>query len=307
MSSEKERIIAALRLIKSRKIDILNENVRVCAMLSDIEPELKRERRRIKAVYETGAVQLIARALAVSTKNEAAAYLNNAAQVLIEDADMTDDAAAESINYFAAVWYGLPTLDERSSARLPSAKINRDFVGELSFFSDSTPKGAFSDSVAAFAAEQLSAELITRYGMLLQASEKHPRIASLFCSVAMLLLPYFPKTAGALFEKAVRLGGKDELSLVGRQILSWHDYLGYEAALGFAMVKKGVDMGSKKGYLTLGYCYHNAVGICRCRELAEKYYHLASSISPECHKITQRYIDRLFSGRDFDDGLWRFY
>lgn len=307
MSREKERIVAALLSIKGRKIDILSENVRVCAMLSDIEPELRRERRRIKAVYETGAVQLISRALASSTKNEALAYLGDAAQVLMEEADMTPDAAAETINYFSAVWYGLPKLSESAGNAARPAVRKRDFAAELDSFADTQHKAAFSDAVAVFAAEQFAENLLRRYEPLLQASEKHPHLARFCCSAGMLLVSFLPNAAGKLFEKAVALGGKEELSLVGRQILSWHDYLGYESALGFAMVKKAVDMGAKKGYFTLGYCYHNAVGICRCRELAEKYYHLASSMSPECHRMTQRYIEKLFAGRDFDDGLWRFY
>ncbi len=305
-SPNSERITAALLRIKGMNVDITSDRIRVCSLLSDMEPELKREQRRVKAMYETGAIRSIV--LAIKSTSGAKMYLLRAAQTLAENADMTDAAAVETVNYFVPLWYGLPKLDEMASfSAFEDVLANLPEDDASDYEAPRKMPHAFADSVSASGAQQLTNELCRRYRSWMEGGTKDPIRAERLGWRAMKLTMLMPQRAAAMWHDAVTLGGVEQLSLCGRQILAWNKRLMLEASLGFACVYTGVVQGAQRGYFALGYCYHNGVGICRCPELAEKYYRLAAAVEPELNETIGRYLAALSAGRGYNDGEWRFH
>lgn len=308
MSSNSERITAALMQIKSMNIDVTSDRIRVCSLLADIEPEMKRERRRVKALYETGAMRSVVSA--IKAPEGAKMYLVRAAQLLAENADMTEAAAIETVNYFVPLWYGLPRLDEvESVSAFENVRLELPETNEPEQEPEQRAGIArgFADTVSAAGAQQLTNELCRRYRPWLEGGTKDYAKAERLSRRAIRLTLLLPEKAAQLWREAVSCGGAEELSLCGRQILAWNKRLRLEASLGFACVYSAVSQGAERGYFALGYCYHNGVGICRCPELAEKYYRLAAAVEPELNGTIGRYLAALAAGRGFNDGEWRFF
>lgn len=300
--TNEQRIVDALRRIRAMEVDILNDRVRVCALLGDIEPELKRERRRIRLFYETGAVRSLA--AAVSSADEAQLYLEQAVRVLTTTADMTASAATATVNYFTPLWYGLPRLD-KPAAEEPVPELFLQFDEESAPVP--APRKGISDEVSVSGAQQLTEQLLQRYAAFIPPRTAQDTAFARWLSYrAMDIAPLFPSLALKLFARAAQLGGAERLSLMGRQILALPGHLGEEPALGYLCVKTAVDRGARLGCFTLGYCFHNGVGVPRCSALAERYYRLAATVDPSHAKIIEKYILLLERGKPVKDTRWRF-
>lgn len=297
--SERETI-AALRKIKSMKVDILSDKVRVCSLLNDIAPELKRERRRIRCVYETGAIKWIA--AAISSDEEAAEYLARAAEILTNSADMKPYAAAQTVNYYSALWFGLPRL--KYDGAEDGAESSDDF-DQLDGGAEE-PGSSFGDAVSVSGALQLEEKLSAMYDKDITSAGKESRAAALLGRLAMKALPLSAGISIKLFGLSVKKGGAEQLSLFGRHILAWPQIMPLQPSFGFFCVKKAVEMGAKRGCLSLGYCYHNAVGAPRCPALAEKYYLMSSATDEKNKERALKYLNKLRCAEEYDDGRWQF-
>ncbi len=416
-------IVSALKRIKNMNVSIIDDKTKVCALLNDIAPNLKKERRRVKSLYETGAIRSVAKA--VSAPDGARLYLMQAVQILIDEADMTNEAACETVGYFAKLWQSLagiqlsdgsgktkqPSLDDaldeldraaapkvvivppegakkrssRTGGGQPSAarsggnqrfnqplrsagrgnqpvinnynptgsfsrpinptqtsaprKIYGSFVGRKGAAGTPAQGGGQQPTQSAFAmrvttkpnkqqalsaagamlagipagkvnaamAEQSADDLCKFYRGQLASSGSDPAKAKRLSQLAMKLTPIFPKYAVKLYMESVKLGGAEQLSLFGRQILAWQEYLSLESAMGFACIKLAVDRGSPTGELALAHCFHNGVGICRCDELAERYYKQALARHPELDVRINDCLGKLARGEQSSETLWRYY
>lgn len=444
-------ITSALRKIKSQNVNIIDDKAKVCAMLGDLEPSMHKERRRVRLLYETGAIHSIAKA--VSNPEGAKLYLSQAVSILTDQADMNAAAAAETVNYFTPLWK-LPPVDgksdkpsgldtdaifdmmakadnekkaraaqkngnrsstnmkspvygQRTSARgaytgaaagtaaraanmqnnpafnqplrkagrlygTPAAQQNA--AGNTSAAGQGTPQGRqqhriygsarkqsasaqtgsaayqgnagssyqqqpaqqgsgsgmFSkhrqtpawkniavkvrqtggapQSVSSLTAAQAASNDLCRfYGQQLTADGSNVRRADKLCKRAVLLTAFAPARAVKYFMEAASSGDVAHLSLFGRQILAWQDYLEIETAMGFACLQIAVDRGAECGAYALAHCYHTGTGILKCDELAEKYYRQAASKHPEITNQVNRRIDQLHRGQNPTDTLWRYY
>ena len=420
---------AALRRIKSQNVNILEDKAKVCAMLSDLEPSMHRERRRIRLFYETGAVHSLAKA--VASPEGARLYLSQAVSILTDQADMNASAAAETVNYFTPLWK-LPQVESKGGA----AAIDTDAMFEMMARADNEKKaaaerrqqasaqkgrrggrspvygqrthpgpqnnpafnqplrqagrlyghqqaqaapqpqprriyGSAAGSAAAAgaassarhsgphsaapsggtqqggtanggstgifsrrgqqnwkniavkvrqtggangqgmspltAAQQAAEDLCRFYRPQLEALGSDTRRADRLCRKGMLLAALSPSRAVNCFMEAAREGDVAHLSLIGRQIIAWPDYLEIEPSMGFAALQMAVDRGAENGAYALAHCYHTGTGILRCSELAEKYYRQAAARHPEITDQINRRLAQLHGGQLPDDDLWRYY
>ena len=127
---------SALRKIKNQNVSILEDKAKVCAMLSDLEPGMHKERRRVRLFYETGAVHSLAKA--VASPEGARLYLSQAVSILTDQADMNAAAAAETVNYFTPLW-NLPSVEGKGGG---PAAIDTDAMFEMMAKADKEKKAA---------------------------------------------------------------------------------------------------------------------------------------------------------------------
>ena len=156
-------------------------------------------------------------------------------------------------------------------------------------------------------AQQAAEDLCRFYGTQLPACGSDTEHADKLCRRAVWLTAISPARAVEKFLEAAIEGDVSHLSLFGRQILAWPDYLGLETAMGFACLQMAVDRGAERGAFALAHCYHTGTGICKCSELAQKYYHQAELKHPEISEQIRRRLDQLKRGEEPTDKLWRFY
>ncbi len=98
MSKNEQTIVAVLtEIIRLYGIDIFKEQKRVYSLLSDMAPGDHRikERRRFKAALESGAIDILLKA--VADKASCELYINESIACLISHTDMAEDIAKETV------------------------------------------------------------------------------------------------------------------------------------------------------------------------------------------------------------------
>lgn len=107
---EEDRFFDALyHVMWDLEIDIFSEGERTCGVLSDLVPKCRKERRRLKTMYECHAMKYIEKAVANPENSEV--YLNKAVKRLVDEADMSSDKALQAVNSVAALWDSFPQLE----------------------------------------------------------------------------------------------------------------------------------------------------------------------------------------------------
>lgn len=99
-------IIEAIREIQYRYgVEILSDSSRYNALLSDLAPSKERERRRIGFAYSCGAMKQLQSAF--HDAGAATPFFDEAVRLLIQEADMNESAAKETVEYFKRA-FGFP-------------------------------------------------------------------------------------------------------------------------------------------------------------------------------------------------------
>ncbi|MDE7390453.1 MAG: hypothetical protein K2M82_05890 [Lachnospiraceae bacterium] len=92
------------------EVDIFSEKEKTCALMADLVPKCRKERRRLNTMYEFGAMDYIEKA--VSDPENSKFYLQMAVGTLITEADMREERALDAVNTVAALWDSFSGLDE---------------------------------------------------------------------------------------------------------------------------------------------------------------------------------------------------
>ncbi len=98
MSKDEKSIVAVLKeIVEKYGTDIFKEHKRVSALLSDMASGdcRKKERRRIRMALESGAIDILLKAL--NDKEAYELYINESVSCLVSQTDMADDLARETI------------------------------------------------------------------------------------------------------------------------------------------------------------------------------------------------------------------
>ena len=102
---------ALFRVMWDLETDIFAEPDRTLALLADIVPKCKKQRNRLKAMYECGAMEYIEKAVADRKKYEH--YMCEAVNAVVNGMNISTDKAVFSVNVIINLWNGdLPEIDE---------------------------------------------------------------------------------------------------------------------------------------------------------------------------------------------------
>lgn len=92
------------------EVDIFSEPEKTLALMSDLAPKSRRERKRLAAMYECSAMKNIEKAVAYPDKSEK--FLTMAVNSLMKDIGMTSEQAVESVNSVAVLWDTFPQIEK---------------------------------------------------------------------------------------------------------------------------------------------------------------------------------------------------
>ena len=84
--------------------DIFSEQDKTLALLADLVPKCRKQRRRIKAMYDCGTMDCIEQA--VADRRHIKRHLNEAAALLIDSIDISEDKALFAVNQIIGLWNG---------------------------------------------------------------------------------------------------------------------------------------------------------------------------------------------------------
>ena len=102
---------ALFRVMWDLETDIFAEPDRTLALLADIVPKCKKQRNRLRAMYDCGAMDYIEKAIADRKKYEH--YLCQAVNAIVNGMNISSEKAVFSVNVIINLWNGeLPEIDE---------------------------------------------------------------------------------------------------------------------------------------------------------------------------------------------------
>lgn len=105
---------ALFQIMWDMETDIFSDELKTLALLADIVPKCKKQRKRLEAMYRCGAMSLIEQAAANPDLYEL--YMKRAVRVLIEELNISPEKALFSINQIAELWDGdLKLIEEYDS------------------------------------------------------------------------------------------------------------------------------------------------------------------------------------------------
>lgn len=95
---------ALYHIMWDMETDIFSEEKKTLALLADLVPKCKKQRRRIKAMYDCGTMDYIEKAVADHDNTEY--YLNIAVRQLVKNFDVSPDKALFAVNNIVELWDG---------------------------------------------------------------------------------------------------------------------------------------------------------------------------------------------------------
>ena len=102
---------ALFRVMWDLETDIFAEPDRTLALLADIVPKCKKQRYRLRAMYDCGAMDYIEKAIANRKKYEK--YMCEAVNAIADGMNISTEKAVFSVNVIINLWNGeLPEIDE---------------------------------------------------------------------------------------------------------------------------------------------------------------------------------------------------
>lgn len=115
---------ALYHIMWEMEVDIFSEKERTLAMLADLVPKCKKQRRRFKAMYDYNAMEYIEKAVADPENSDT--YLKMALVMLVTEADMSDEKALTAVNTVARLWDTFPPLgDDFESIDVEKSKVKK--------------------------------------------------------------------------------------------------------------------------------------------------------------------------------------
>ena len=145
---------ALFQIMWDMETDIFSEELKTLALLADIVPKCKKQRKRLEAMYRCGAMSLIEQAVAMPDLYEL--YMKRAVRVMIEELNISPEKALFSINQIAELWDGDlklieeyssdEPLDEETEAQLKSAHEEKVVTNSQSNDQNTEPENKPSDS-----------------------------------------------------------------------------------------------------------------------------------------------------------------
>lgn len=101
---------ALYNIMWDMEVDIFSDEEKTIALLADLVPKCKKQRRRLKAMYVCGAMESIEQAVAEPEYSEF--YLKRAVRHLVNDFGVSIDKAMLAVNGIVALWEGsVPELE----------------------------------------------------------------------------------------------------------------------------------------------------------------------------------------------------
>ncbi len=113
--SENNFYEALFRIMWDMEVDIFTQPKRTLALVSDIVPKCKKQKNRLKAMYDCGAMDKIEEA--VADKNSSELYLTEAVTLIIDSIEISEDRALFAVNQIAGLWDDLNTLKRYSPGK----------------------------------------------------------------------------------------------------------------------------------------------------------------------------------------------
>lgn len=99
---------ALFHIMWEMEIDIFSEPEKTCALVSDLAPKCRKERKRLVDMYKSDAMDFIE--MAVSKPDRSKLYLKKAVRSLVDYSDIDIEEAIEAINCVAGLWDTFPKL-----------------------------------------------------------------------------------------------------------------------------------------------------------------------------------------------------
>lgn len=124
---------ALYNIMWDMEVDIFSDEEKTVALLADLVPKCKKQRRRLKAMYVCGAMSFIEQAIANPEYSEL--YLKRAVRKLISDYSVSIDKALFAINSVVSLWEGsvseLKDYDEYEDLDIESEEESFDEDDEV--------------------------------------------------------------------------------------------------------------------------------------------------------------------------------
>lgn len=114
--SENNFYEALFRIMWDMEVDIFTQPRRTLGLVGDIVPKCKKQRNRLRALYDCGAMAKIERA--VADKDSSELYLTEAVTLIINSIEISEDKAIFAVNQIASLWDDMDKLKRYSPERL---------------------------------------------------------------------------------------------------------------------------------------------------------------------------------------------
>ena len=102
------------------EVDIFTQPEKCLALLADIVPKCKKQRKRLKAMYDCGAMEKIEQA--VADRKRSKIYLTMAVKLIADSIEISDDRALFAVNQIAGLWEGMDKLSRYEPEKLKRRK-----------------------------------------------------------------------------------------------------------------------------------------------------------------------------------------
>ncbi len=114
--SENSFYEALFRIMWDMEVDIFTQPEKSLALLADIVPKCKKQRKRLKAMYDCGAMEKIEQAVADRSKSKL--YLTLAVKLIVDSIEISDDKAVFAVNQIVGLWEDMDKLKRYEPEKL---------------------------------------------------------------------------------------------------------------------------------------------------------------------------------------------
>ncbi len=111
---------ALFRIMWDMEVDIFTNPKKTLALVSDIVPKCKKQKNRLKAMYECGTMKKIERAVADRDNSEL--YLTQAVTLIINSIEISEDRALFAVNQVASLWDDMKKLKRYAPEKMIRTK-----------------------------------------------------------------------------------------------------------------------------------------------------------------------------------------
>ena len=229
-------IINALKTIQGYNVDILSEDKKVLGMLCDLVPVEKKDLRRIKTAYDSGAINQ----LKTHASNPEIAFVK--ACYTLREMDITPIVATEIVSLFVnALEWKLEDEGEKCYQNATTLYENRRYDEAVKFYEIAIKLG--------------HTRAITGLGRCYNTGNGVPKDE---------------KKAFELYQQAYELGCDSATTNLGRCYAFGMCGIERNIELGIALFKKAAENGFASAQRCLGHVYEKGIGV--DRDLSKAFY-----------------------------------